>query len=178
MASDDFADELFDLMTSDGGRQRASQALRDDVLRRTTGTIRNRRRMRRAIMTATFVACYLGGVATAWLRPAASAGEQRKSEATARLAQNGKPATGGVVRKVIRPEDDQLVDRIASSAAVRLTSYERLLRNGNQQLEKQDGMIAAIRIYKKALQVASADQRLIDPDRDTWLLMALKQSVN
>jgi hypothetical protein len=45
-------------------------------------------------------------------------------------------------------------------------------------LEQYDDVQAAIRSYKKALQLASADQRSIAPDSDTWLLMALKQSIN
>jgi len=35
-----------------------------------------------------------------------------------------------------------------------------------------------IRSYKRALQIASVGERSIAPDHDTWLMMALKQSVN
>ncbi len=89
---------------------------------------------------------------------------------------NGPPEPACEV--LVRPEDDQIADGSVPPAAARLTPYERLCRTGDQQLEKYDDIQAAIRSYKKALQLASADQRSIAPDRDTWLLMALKQSIN
>ena len=176
MAPSDFSDELFESMTPAVGGMPASQKLRDAVLSQTTRTIRNRRRMRRASIAATLVACYLGGIATVSLWPAASVVDRFKPGSAVGLVQDGEPAT--VIRKVIRPEDDQISDGSVPKAAVRLTPYERLRRAGDQQLEKQDGTLAAIRSYKRALQLASSDQRSIDPEHDTWLLMALKQSVN
>jgi hypothetical protein len=178
MAPSDFSDELLESITSASGRTPASQELREAVLSRTTRIIRNRRRVRRASVVATLVACYLGGVATMWLWPAGSAVERLQPGLATGLAQNGEPDTGTVVRKVVRPEDDQIADGSVTLAAARLTPYERLRRTGDQELEKQDGMLAAVRTYKKALQLASSGQRSIDPDRDTWLMMALKQSVN
>jgi len=74
--------------------------------------------------------------------------------------------------------------RIASScggvrpATARLTPYDRLRRAGDQQLEEYADIPGATRSYQKALQIASSDQRRIAPDRDTWLLMALKHSSN
>lgn len=177
MTPDDFSDDLLESMTPGGGRMPASRELRDVVLNQTTRTIRNRRRMRRVSVAATLVACYLGGVATMWLWSAASAVDRSQSGSVAGLAQRGEPEPGTVARKFVRPEDDQIADG-SGAAAARLTPYERLRRTGDQQLETQDGMLAAVRTYKKALQLASSDQRGIDPDRDTWLLMAMKQSIN
>jgi hypothetical protein len=94
------------------------------------------------------------------------------------LNQNNDRAAEPDVRRLVRPEDDQVVEGGALPAAARLTPYERLCRTGDQQLEQYDDVQAAIRSYKKALQLASADQRSIAPDSDTWLLMALKQSIN
>ena len=39
-------------------------------------------------------------------------------------------------------------------------------------------MQLAIRTYARALKYASADQRAISPEHDTWLLMALKDAPN
>jgi hypothetical protein len=47
---------------------------------------------------------------------------------------------------------------------------------GDRQLEEYADIPSAARSYKKALQIASSDQHRIAPDRDTWLLMSLKQS--
>ena len=163
MNPNDFSDEQFHSMASTAERIPASQQLRDAVLSRTTQTIRNRRRMRRAGLAAALVACYLGGIATMSLRPTAV-----NAEADART----------VVRQPVRPEDDQIAANSAQLKAKRITPYERLRRVGDQQLEKFANIPAATRTYQKALQLASADQRAIAPDRDTWLLMALKQSTN
>ncbi len=168
MTPNDLSDELFGSMASSGAQTPASQQLRDAVLTQTTRTIRNRRRMRRAGLATTLVACYLGGIATMSLW---SAGRP-----VDRLAQNGELVTGPDVRRLVQPEDDQIAD--TRPAAARLTPYERLCRAGDQQLEKHNDIQAAVRSYTKALQLASADQRSIAPDHDTWLLMSLKQSTN
>jgi hypothetical protein len=166
MSSGDFSDELFESIASFGDQPLASQALRDAVLSSTTRTIRNRRRIRRAGLAAALMACYLGGVATVSLWPAdGSAGG---------LAKTSQIDAQPNVRRPMRLEDDL----IATPPATRLTQYERLCRTGDEQLEKYDDIQAAIRSYKKALQLASADERPIAPDRDTWLMMALKQSIN
>jgi hypothetical protein len=166
MSSGDFSDELFESIASFGDRPPASQALRDAVLSSTTRTIRNRRRMRRVGMAAALMACYLGGVATMsfW-----------HADRSVTVVTNTSPSEAEpVARKAMRLEDDL----IATPPAARLTQYERLCRTGDEQLQKHDDIQAAIRSYKKALQLASADQRSIAPDHDTWLMMALKQSIN
>ena len=176
MTPSDFSDELFESMTSAGAPAPASQALRDAVLSQTTRTIRNRRRIRRATIAATFVACYLGGIATMSLWPSAATANGSKPGSA--VAQNGEPATGPNVRKPVRPEDDQIAAASLPRRAARPTPYERLCRTGDQQLKNNENIQAATRSYKKALQLASSDQRNIAPDHDTWLLMALKQSTN
>jgi hypothetical protein len=178
MTPSDFSDELLELLTSSGEQLPANQKLRDVVFSRTTRTIRNRRRMRRASLAATLVACYLGGIATMSLWQSPRAVDRFVPGSDAGAVHNGEPVTGTDVRKVIRPEDDQIADDSMPSAEARLTPYERLCRAGDQQLEKHDDIPAATRSYKKALQLASLDQRSIAPDRDTWLLMALKHSIN
>jgi len=166
MSSNDFSDELFKSIADFGDQPPASQALRDVVLSSTTRTIRNRRRMRRVGMAAALMACYLGGVATMSLWPA--------DRSAGGLAENVQNDAQPELRRPMRLEDDL----IATPPAVRLTQYERFCRTGDEQLEKHDDIQAAIRSYKKALQLASADQRSIAPDHDTWLMMALKQSIN
>lgn len=173
MIPSDSPDDLLESVLPSARSTSASRELREAVLSQTTRTIRIRRRVRRASVAATLVACYLGGMATMWLWPATNA----RNQSAAEFAQGGESASGTPARKMIRPEDDQVADSDAPTPA-RLTPYERLRRTGDQQLQAQDDMLAAVRTYKRALQVASSEQRSIDPDRDTWLLMALKQSVN
>jgi hypothetical protein len=171
MYPSDFSDELFESMSSAVERIPASEQLRDSVLNRTTRTIRNRRRLRRAGIVAALVGCYLGGIATVSLRPASRETGQFVADSA---AGNGEGDAGAGVRKLVRPEDDQ----VAQPATVRLTPYDRLRRAGDQRLEEYADIPGATRSYQKALQIASSDQRQIAPDHDTWLLMALKHSSN
>jgi hypothetical protein len=178
MAPDDCSDELYELMTTSGGQTPASQQLRDAVIGQTTRTIRRRRRMRRASIAAALVACYLGGIATMSLWQSPRAIDRFENVSAVAMDQRSEPVAESNERRLVRPEDDQVPDGSAPPASARLTPYERLCRNGDQQLEEHDDIEAAIRSYKRALQLASVDQRSIAPDRDTWLLMALKQSIN
>ena len=178
MAPDDLSDELFDLMTSSGVRTPASQQLRDAVIGQTTRTIRHRRRMRRAGMAAMLLACYAGGMATMRLWQADRSADRFVQGSAVALEQNDEGVAGSNDRRLVRPEDDQVADRSVTPAASRLSRYERLCRDGDQQLEEHDDIQAAMRSYKKALQLASSDQRSVAPDQDTWLLMAMKQSIN
>jgi hypothetical protein len=193
MCPSDFSDELFESMTSTTEQIPASHELRDSVLSQTTRTVRNRRRMRRAGIAAALIGCYLGGIATSSLRPAnretrpfdANSAAADNSVAAADLATAADPAAGNgkgnaeaPVRKPVRPEDDQIVVSSVRPATSRLTRYERLRQTGDEQLEKFADIPGATRSYQRALQIASSDQRRIAPDRDTWLLMALKHSSN
>jgi hypothetical protein len=168
MCPSNFSDEFFESMTSDAEPIPASQQLREDVLNRTTRTIRNRRRMRRAGIAAALIGCYLAGVATMSLRPAGR-------ETSPFVADSATKSDAQVaVRKPVRPEDDQIL----AASTSRLPRYERLRQKGDEQLKKFADIPGATRSYQKALQIASSDQRRIAPDRDTWLLMALKHSSN
>lgn len=171
MSTRDFSDELFDSMTPPAGQVAASQRLRDSLLLRTTRTIRTRRRLRRAGIAAALLGCYLGGIATVSLRPGGH-------EAGRFTAERAESVAGSAVRKLVRPEDDQIAAGAAQPATARLTSYERLRRAGDRRLEKYADITGATRNYEKALRLASSDQGRIAPDRDTWLLMALKQASN
>jgi hypothetical protein len=175
MCPSDFSDELFESMTPVAGQIPASQELRDSVLGRTTRTIRNRRRVRRAGVAAALIGCYLAGMATVSLRPASRETSPFVADSA---GGNGESAAGVGARKMVRPEDDQIASDSVRPASARLTPYDRLRRTGDQQLEEYADIPGATRSYQKALQIASADQRKIAPDRDSWLLMALKHSSN
>lgn len=173
MTPDKFSDELLELMMLPDGEQPSSEQLCDVVLHRTTAAIRTRRRWRRAVFPAMLIACYLSGVATIRLWPTAP---PQPTSAIA-FAQNENSVGKSARRQAIQPEDDQVVGGTRTWQR-QFTPYERLRRSGDRQLNEQDGVLAATRTYKKALQLATMEQRSIDPDQDSWLLMALKQSLN
>ena len=153
----------------------ASPQLRDALLNQTTRTVRHRRRMRRAAIAATLIGCYLGGIATVSLWP----GSRKAGQLVANSAPANDESDGGAAeRKAVRPEDDQVASDSVPPAISQLTPYDRLRRAGDQQLEQYADIPGATRSYQKALQIASSDQRRIEPERDTWLLMALKHSSN
>ena len=174
MSHDELPDDLFESMTSAAPQIPASVELRDSLLNNTSRTIRVRRRMRRAGIAAALAGCYLAGIATMSLRPSAEESGHLVADAPPAQSENGAAAAP---RKLVRPEDDQVVSD-GRQPAVRLTQYDRLRRAGDQQLEEFGDIPRATGSYQKALQMASAEQRRIAPDRDTWLLMALKQSSN
>jgi hypothetical protein len=181
MCPSDFSDELFQSMTSATERIPASHELRDSLLSQTTRTVRNRRRMRRAGIAAALIGCYLAGVATVSLSPSGLETRPFVADSAAAadpVAGNGKSDEGAAVRKLVRPEDDQILAASVRPVTSRLTPYERLRQAGDEQLQKYADIPRATRSYQKALQIASADQRRIAPDRDTWLFMALKHSSN
>jgi hypothetical protein len=175
MCPSDFSDELFESMASAVEGIPASSQLRDSVLSRTTGIIRTRRRVRRVGMIAALIGCYLGGVATVSLWP----GSREMGRVVAESATgNDESKENAAVQKLVQPEDDQVVTDEAQPTTVQVTPYDRLRRAGDRQLERYADIPRATRSYERALQIASAEQRRIAPDRDTWLLMALKQSSN
>jgi hypothetical protein len=168
MCPSNFSDELYESMTFTGERIPASPQLRDSLLSRTNGIIRNRRRVRRVGIVAALVGCYLGGIATVSPWP----GSRETGRVVAESAV-GNRERGVAMRKLVRPEDDQV-----ALGSVRLTPYDRLRRTGDRQLEQYLDIPRATRSYERALQIASVDQRRIAPESDTWLLMALKHSSN
>jgi hypothetical protein len=176
--SDDFFDRLFDARSL-ASEQMSQRQLCETVLAQTTEVIRNRRRLRRAGLAAALVGCYLAGMATiSFWKPASVIGPAA-SNSTAGLVQRHnevEPSLPG--RKLVRPEDDQIDPGDVQLAAARQTPYDRLRRAGDRQLEEDGDIPAAMRTYQRALQVASADQRSVAPDQDSWLLMAIKNSTN
>jgi hypothetical protein len=148
---DDSFGELFrNAVESDKSRD----DLRNAVYRQTVGTLRFHRRMKKVLFAASLVGCYLAGAATMGLCPTAQ--KERPNVSPAQIAVQPAPR-----EPQIKPP--------------KLTREERLRREGDRLLEKGD-MKQAVRRYELALNLASADQRAISPERDTWLLMALKSA--
>jgi hypothetical protein len=134
---------------------RSNPALREQVLKQTLGIVRRRRRLGRLRWAGALAACYLAGMLTTrWLGAADE-------------AHNGDLAIA-----VASPVSIPLVGKAAPSQAS--MPYETLRERGDRELKNPRTIPSAIRRYSRALAEASHDQRAIDPDRDTWLLMALK----
>jgi hypothetical protein len=148
-------DSLGDLLRMNSGAESSRDALREAVYKQTVGTLRFRRRMKKVVLATSLAVCYLAGMATMGLSPAPQ--PNRPVVSPSSMASNAEKAQ--------KPQTKPL----------QLTREEQLRREGDRLLEKGD-MKKAIRRYELALNVASEDQRAISPERDTWLLMALKSA--
>jgi hypothetical protein len=60
--------------------------------------------------------------------------------------------------------------------AASLTTYEKLRRAGDRQLNQRGNLQGAIGCYRRALDFASEDDLQIVPERDSWLLIPLKEA--
>lgn len=176
MFSPDDLDALLSNSTPDAQDGVAlNPALRDTVLARTTRVIQNRRRLKRLGAVAALAGCYLAGVLTmsVWR---ASAQLPRDSASSGDLAAQVQPKSETLTnRPLIRPEDDGVIPGSAAQTTVaKLSPYDRLRRTGDRQLEDENDIVAAARTYRRALKLAAPTERDVFPDKDTWLLMAMK----
>lgn len=152
--------------------------LRAALLQRTMGIIRRRRRLRRLAMVAALAAFYLAGAATAqtwwpW-RPGAPAAAPKETfpgggpAAVADRQDSDEPKPSPQA-----PAPDGMGQAVATAKVNRFEAYRRA---GDRFLQEPAQLSRAVRSYRNALNVASAEERAISPERDSWLLMALKES--
>jgi hypothetical protein len=153
---DQAPDNNIDFLLSQRNDAPSAAHLREATLTRTLGVIRFRRRMKRIGVAAGFAGCYLAGILTMSVWPLESA----------------NPASVQP-RKVIRPLTEKK-DAKTQIATAPLSSYDRLRRTADRQLEVDGDIAAAARSYRRALAVASAGEREMSLAEDSWLLMALK----
>jgi hypothetical protein len=165
MSIDDLSDDVGELMRIEQAAAPDS-ALRDAVLADTTSVLRLRRRARRAGTAAALAICYLAGMATMSV-----VGSHSQTE----IAQHNQ-APAPVIQRLVTPEDDAQLAAESQAAASKSSAYDRLRKLADRQLDELDDIAAAARTYRKALQAASKRERAVEPDRDTWLLLALKNS--
>ncbi len=153
-----------------------NEKLRNSLLVQTTGMIRRRRRLKRTGVAAALLGCYLAGAGTMSLWQSSAAADKHPKAEIVMDSINPKGSTApGSTGRLVRPEDDQVVDASTKqSVEPKLTPYDRLRQAGDMQLEQRGDIAAAARKYQQALRVASHHERAIALDQDSWLLMALK----
>jgi hypothetical protein len=150
---DDPSDDLLDRILSVDSSPCGNASLREATLAKTIGVIRFRRRMKKCVVAASLLGCYFAGMATTgFWRPA---GHTRLQAPVEQAAIAPRPAPPVVAK----------VDRV-----------EALRRNADRQLLQFGDVELALRDYKRVLDLTPADQRAISPERDSWLMMALKDA--
>ncbi len=156
-ASDDFDGDLTDAALSADVQTCDTDRLREAVLSQTIGVLRFRRRMRGCIMAVLFAGCYLAGLATTAIHAPIGLGTSSPPAVSSALPTRSGP--------VARESDSR-----------RLTRSEISRRDADRWLQERGDVKEAVRGYDLFLELASADQRALAPEQDSWLLMALKNA--
>jgi hypothetical protein len=169
----EFQNDSLDAVLGGKGKISGDDRLRHSVLAGTLGVIRRRRRLKRCAVAATLLGCYLAGMVTVvfWRY----GGEDLPRTSTRQIAkdntthQSTKVAPAPLLPDLAGPPDQKAVYAPQSQ-------FEVLRRAGDRYLQDPEKMQLAIRTYARALKYASADERVMSPEHDTWLLMALKDA--
>jgi hypothetical protein len=150
-------DDLIDAALGAAARPRDTASLRETVLLQTLGVRRFRRRLRRCFLALSLAGCYAAGLATATLPRTADRGTRPPPAIS-----SGLPTPSAAANREM--------------AAARLTREEVIRRDADRCLLERGDVKEAVRGYGLYLKLASADGQAISPEKDSWLLMALKDA--
>jgi hypothetical protein len=138
-------------------------------LRDATGRLVRRRRWRKPIRNVlALAACYAAGVGTYWLIRDRTP-EQPTLPPIAQV-QSSQPSPKPAP---IRLEAPNITERWASLATDIDRKVELFRKAGDGYLSRGDEL-AALRCYRRSLDAGRADDLVIRPEDDSWLLMSLK----
>jgi len=147
-------------------------ALREAILARTTQVIRRRCWVRRAVIGSALAVCYVAGMGTmqAWQQVGKSALSQPLVASSADVdAAEPKAAS---TKKTVKFKKST-----PKRTRPKRSRFEVICRISDRYLYRDADAVAAIRGYRRALRVATPEELKICPQRDSWLLMALKQEL-
>lgn len=168
--SDDRRDELADSLLSTEGQTYRNDDLRSAVFARTVAVIRSRRRLKRCVLAASLVVCYLAGMGTTGIWR--SSRGDRHQASTEQVATSQEPLSPLVPPSAMRPVASSggqvALEKVNCAEVLRGSAERHLLENGDVKL--------AVRNYESFLNLPLAEQRSISPRQDNWLLMALKDA--
>ena len=165
--NDSFDDPLAAALDPGDGQHSADDRLRAAVFAQTVGALRGRRRLKRCILAAGLLGCYLAGITTMGLfRTGQSRGHPAPPGPT--MVDNSRPTTPHRPHVSTHPQEKDV-------AAKKPSGFESWRRIGDHFLSESGDVSLAVAGYSEAINLASADERRISPGQDNWLLMALKQ---
>ena len=169
--NDEPNDDPLNAVLGGQGAVAGDEKLRQAVLAGTLGVIRRRRRLKKCAMAGALLGCYLAGMAT--LAVWHWGGEKHASNPSAAQVADGERSSAAgkaeLPPDVSGPPDQKAVYKVASK-------YDVLCRQADGYMSDPEKLQLAVSTYTRALKYASADQRAISPEQDTWLLMALKEA--
>lgn len=136
------------------------RTLRNAVLVQTLGVVRRRRRVRQAGWAVLLAGCYAAGLFTA-------------------PALVPQPTVRDVPQEIVAESHAPKLIAVRPPAAIpskptSMTSYDSMRKRADQELRDPNRLTTAVHRYSRAVALAKGPQREIDPEKDSWLLMALK----
>ena len=148
--------------------------LRQAILQQTSCVIRRRRRLRSAALAVALLGCYLTGAATTYIWTAGPGSPQQLAAQPA-PAPAPTPDVNVVQQQDTHPARQPATAKLARADRPKRSRFEILCRASDRQLYVRKDVVKAIRFGNRALDVATPEELAISPDRDSWLLIALKQ---
>ena len=175
----------------------AADVLRKQLLGETLSVIRRRRRLKRATLVAGLFGCYLAGITTmgAWQsahgtasgttaglssgasQPATpSTASEQVAHGSVSAGRSGTAAgSSGSARQPATP--GTACKQVAHGGVPRLpTAFESWRNIGDYYFREKGDISLAAAGYAQALDLATEAEQAIAPDRDSWLLMAMKDA--
>ncbi len=167
------SDPLADLLARPELGER-DMALRGDVLARTMPVLRRRRVARRFGVVLACVGCYLAGAVNMQLWDAAGTAEEPRIAHTSAQSRPELKSPGSL-------EDSSHVGTWQARQAAQLSeqsdyTFQELREAGRDAWRQTRDLETAIRLYAKALEVATPEELAISVDSDDWILMSLKEA--
>jgi hypothetical protein len=153
---DDLNNESTDAALCATVRPHDTASLRAAVLSQTVGVVRFRRRAKRCILALSLAGCYVAGLATATLRGV------------------GESETTPIAVSLPLPSPSDSTN--GETGLAKLTREEIVRRNADLCLLDRGDVKEAVRGYDRFLRLASADHQASSSQKDSWLLMALKDA--
>ena len=154
--------------------------MRLPLLAQTTSVVRRRRMVRRLGLATALAGCYLAGVVTPWGRkgpPPLQDGPVVQQRVAPDEADRRAVRTSPERRPPGKAGPSQPVeDSERRRAALGRADFEQIRRVSDRYLREQGDLVTALHYYPRALKQASAEERAISVEKDSWLLMALKQA--
>lgn len=182
-------DPFQDLIRDLGSLPACRPELPETIFAQTRGVLSRRRWWRRGQLGFACLLCYAVGIGSGWLlKPSAApqlAGQPATEDRNAdqRPIQQSLPPSRGADSAAKQqlenhpgsPPDAAKVVQTAPHRA-KISPFENFRRVGDRQLIERGNVRGAMDYYRRALRSATDEELQVQVDRDTWLLISLKQS--
>ena len=154
---------------------------REAIFVQTRGVLWRRRLLRRSAWVVALATCYVVGALSvlAWQSavPRDSLAGQPEAPAEIKSPHSPEQPQPSPTREEPTRLPDEPQQAIAQvEPAETLTTFEKLRRAGDRQLNQRGNLQGAIGCYRRALDFASDVDLQIVPERDSWLLIPLKEA--